>query len=527
MPPPRVLFVVGSRVPSEDLDWLGSNFPNSRAIRFSTRGAVRESVRSLAQRSAIDSLCLIGSNDSVPTFNLEEEDESANSNDENQIRNPATVESDLLYTTDRFAPQVVPHHRDSLSDSRSYRRVQSLGVEHIAGIIPVGRVPFDDPQLWRDYLERSRIIRNNKSHEWIAISDSSENWVWECRTVLNSLGVAGELLSLPEEYEEEPENDGNGRRGELSIHPLQRGARMMINLHGGAPRSGSEQSFYDNYGNDYGLPKEVDYQDASLFLFSCYGGNSYWWEDGAIKSFLVKGGILAIAASAAVWCSDPDETAGDGPPPGAVQLCFEFFKFVDMGIPIGDALSMAKMATMKSALESDDDWLFFKAFKEIVQFSLFGAPWVAFGANADSNRRAESEQGASNMSLLDRVRSRSSAPRAASQQGGRLIDEIRSALKLSLGQSCELYSLSATEFTHHFNSARKPEVLKAQLAEFGLQMSATRVDRLSRNGKQYFWVPCDAPGNRTSNGQHSAVIDQFGQVLKIFRAKRINHGKNF
>ena len=508
----RSLFILGANAPTEDLNWLKRRYPNSQVVRFSTRGAIRETVNSFSKRGVVDSLCLIGTNDTVPTFNIYDEDETLRQEQSLGGRHLKPVESDLFFCADRFQIQGIPDYNDHIKSTAVANRVQRFTAEQIAGALPVGRIPFDESRLWQSYLDRIERNELGNDPEWLAITDSSDEWMWECETVLSSLSVSGNVIALPNE--EIDELDGG-----MGLNHVPRGARLLINLHGSLPSDTEHQAFSDNYGNSYRLAEELKFPEASLFLFSCYGGNSRWWKTGAIKNFFEQGGALAIAASTAVWCTEPSETDSKAPPPGAVQLCYEFFNAVEIGIPIGEAFCIAKMNTIKSALDSGTDWLFCKSMKEIVQFSLYGAPWLTLNSSNSRDTDNQPRPAKAKTRLIDTIRQGIVDRQIQEKSTNRLIDSIREKLNQSLGKECEFFKATTEYVAQNLQNNEALTALQKELRTDNFELSDTKHESFLRNGNRYYWTTMLATGPQSQQHELSVLLNANGDVVKSFKLK--------
>jgi hypothetical protein len=508
----KSLFVIGSQTSREAEAWLKSKFPSSQVMKFSTIGAVREAVLRLAKSNSIESLCLIGTAKTVPPHRLHDDSEFASYQRSHRDKNFKPVESDLYYCSEKLSLQNLPTQHELHSSEVVEANYLKMNPAQAIGVVPVGRIPFDEFEQWKAYFERENQAISANDASWIAVSDSSDAWVWECKTVFDSLDVDSRICCVPDETDEFVEVCA-------STSGLPAGTRLLVNLHGGWPGDGQSQILVDNDGNPFDLTDIKQYPDSVLFLFSCYGGNSGWWtSEGAIYNFFMNGGVAAVASSTSVWCSDPSESQNGEVPPGAVQLCAEFFQATNEGMNLGDALNYAKMKTMTDAIGRGESWFFCKAMKEVLQFSLYGAPWMHLN-DVQAQRPTASLGGTKSQgSLLSQVRSGSALNQIRTRVGTGILGEIRERLMTSLGDAgVNFFSQSSQYALEALRKANKLEVLETTLNAEGFNVHEANFELISWGGttQQLLTVP----SNEDLNFQLMVFLDEAGSIIKRIKMK--------
>jgi len=511
-PKVKSLFVIGAQTSRESEAWLKSKFPSSQVIKFSTIGAVRETVLRLAKSSSIESLCLIGTAKTVPPHRLHDDSEFVSYQRAHQDKNFKPVESDLYYCSEKLSLQNLPTQHGFHSSEAVEANYLKINPAQAIGVVPVGRIPFDEFEQWKAYFDREvQAISANNAY-WVAVSDPSDSWVWECKTVFENLDVDSTICCVPDETDKFIEVCANSRG-------LPAGTRLLVNLHGGWPGNGQTQILVDNDGNPFDLTDIEKYPDSVLFLFSCYGGNSGWWTpDGVIHNFFVNGGVAAVASSTSVWCSDPSESEDGEMPPGAVQLCAEFFQATNDGLNLGDALNYAKMKTMADAIGRGESWFFCKAMKEILQFSLYGAPWLYLNELQAKRPPANAGSAKSQTSLLAQVRSGSTLNQIRSQVGTGILGQIRERLISSLGSAgVDFFSQSSKYALENLGKIGALERLHATLESDGFNVFEANFELVSWGGstQQVLTVP----SNDDLNFQLMVFLDEAGSIIKRIKMK--------
>jgi hypothetical protein len=511
----RSLFVIGSQSTNEEIQWIKNKFPMSQYFKFTTPGAVREAVARMVAAKAIDFLCILGTSKTIPPYKLHDKRESEEFRDKSGRKLFKVVESDLFFSSNSSSLSEIPE--DEYDGKLDYikSRFSKLTAEDICGVIPVGRIPFDDLASWQNYFNcvEKKFIKSKTN--LIAISDSTTDWQWECSAVFDHLGVNGDLKCIPDDLSNFLLNcaENNG---------LQPNSKLIINLHGGPPNE-YQQIFVDNVGNPFNPLEIGKFPNSLLFLYPCYGGNSGWWEKGVIPSFLKNEGRAVIASSTMVYCSSPEEDGLIGP--GAVQLCAEFFDKISKGYSYGESLNYAKSKTLTDALNSENDWLFCKALKEIIQFSLYGAPWLT-EQSSDKIKENELLQADSKLSLLDQIRNHDLALEINSDSPISLLDKIRNELRIKMINKAEEYECSNAYVLNKLGNLDHFKSLKTQLSDDGYDSDDSVFDMVIKDNNVFHMVTIPSQNFEKNRSSILLILDSEGRLIKSYKTKGQKNGIN-
>jgi hypothetical protein len=461
----RTMFVLGAALPMAHEKWLLSKYPSSKVIRYTTKGAVRSRVVQAVKLKQLDSLTIIGSNVSVPPCNLHDDNESNYYKEYQGIVKYRPVESDAYYAIEHLPINELPSQKTVYTSVSLAKRLAKLGPGAMMGEIPVGRIPFDDFSQCQKYLESIEVHSANSHKNWWGISEDLDDWVWECRAILEELEVTYSIDRVDGD-----DTQFHSLRSKLNCLPP--GTRLLLNLHGSLPNKDPDSQQFTpglahNSHQKIDLSQIADATNSFLFLFACYGGNSKYWQSfGAIPHFLSVGGVAVIAASTSVWCTQesdlPNEIA-----PGAARIAYEFFAASAQGIPVGDALIIAKANTLLRALDMEEPWLICKTIKEIVQFSLYGAPWAPLESKSTSPPSSTPKVG----SILDQVRSGMGVNSNLQKNiANGLLSQVRSRLYESLGDGADFFILSRQHTLERFVANPAFNVWKNQVEAEGFNL---------------------------------------------------------
>lgn len=509
----RCLFVVGATQTTEAINWLKSKYPKSYVIKFSTIGAIRETVLRYARDQEINHLCLIGTADSVPPHKI------SLSNSQHGLGSDHVefyeLESDVFYCSESFNISTVPDIREDSTRSMFYRHsVKRSITADTLGIIPVGRIPFDDFSTWKNYLLEIESVSSTEIPDWIAIA-SQENLDWgkECEVVLQNLNKKGNLYVVPHDWER--------LLSDQESRGFKPGSRVQVNLHGEPPKSDHLKSQLFGSKAPPGEYTTFDLSDAKpypnniMFLYACYGGNSGWWHTGFIPEFFRGGGCALIASSTSVWCSSHFEEYAPNLPPGAVEICAEFFKSLDSGLTLGDALTVAKATTLSNSLEVAGGLDFCKTLKEVCQFSLFGAPWFTPNKSVSATNKSEGSKRVG--SLLDSIRSGSRINRSGINSSS-ILSQVRERLHKSLGSGAEYFTLSRQSVIDAYRNVGVLEKISNSVRSAGFEFESSNFESLELNGIQ-LQIAISPSSNKDSSVELMSVIDGQGQILKTYKSK--------
>lgn len=503
----KICFVLGLPMYRDQrmLDWISKNCKDARIVNFSNRSVVQRLVYDLGKNGKINGLCLIGSARSIPPFIVGNVDDASTG---------FAFESDAFY-----ASQVQPLNElpgSAAGIANVHKRFERLGADDLIGVVPVGRIPTDDPDVALSYLSALKLPGKSGRPFWLCVSAADAEWMSESESVLRYVGANATFATAPTATERT-----------LSYHASLAGlsdrligSNLIVNLHGEAPGNGRRQLLI---GDPQGLPY-VDLADlgnvahSTSFLFSCYGGHSGWWEDGIIGNFLAARARAVVASSGAVFTTDLTRPSGSfgAYPPGAVQLCASFFEKIHSGFNYGQALSIAKSETIIDAIELGPQALAI-ALKEITQFSLFGAPW-AKPFYSDDNEFTQLQRSVTRnegKSLIDRVRSGVGASSHFSASAG-LLNRMRANLRERL--STDVF------YGHHHLSASR---LKNQRSQIPIEVISslstlhTELDDLVCDSVEVsgnlFYIFSDASSSRSKD--HATLMDSAGHVLGRYNLK--------
>ena len=356
----------------------------------------------------------------------------------------------------------------------------------------------------------------------MALTANEEDWIWECEVIFNCLDVRASLYIVPPHDEYSDFLDNVSLRGRTNATVK----RILINGHGAEPDGSGRQSFYfysddtdtnSGFANDFSELTDCD--GDSLFLFACHGGDSGWWDSGLLCRFLGNGGRVAIAASSNVYCTQPSEQEHQEVPPGALQVCAEFWTAADTGLSAGAALVYAKQKALVDALERHPTF-FARCLKEVLHFSLYGAPWVSLPNKENKNKFSQiglpRQQFEPKPSLLEQVRAGNfRLPLSAGQD--KILTDIRQKLRTSLGADASFFSLQADQVLKRYQQIGVFSHLSRALGDAGLDLTRASFQALQLGEKRFHLAEIPTlPGKRAGA---LVVMDDRGTLIQKYQLK--------
>lgn len=507
----RTMFVVAAKTSMDEEKWLLAKYPSSKVIRYSTTGAVRSRVVQAVKAKQVDSLTIIGTAVSIPPCRLHDDQEADIYKEYQGVEKYRPVESDSYYTLEHLPISQLPTQKVVYTNVAFASRVARLGHTAMMGEIPVGRIPFDDFSQCQQYFEQIDNCLTPSEKTWWAISEDSDDWAWECRAILNQLQVNHRLDRVDG-------NDIHFRELLTRLNQLPEGTRLLLNLHGSLPsKEPSSQIFTPDLSHNAHQKLDLSLVDDAtnciLFLFACYGGNSKYWQSfGAIPHFLSVGGLGVVAASTQVWCTQESDIPGEIAP-GAAHIAYEFLSMISEGVSLGEALIAAKANTLLKAFSIEEPWFICKTIKEVIQFSLYGAPWVCLEPKSLSVSSGASKGG----SLIDQVRSgRGVASNLQKSVVGGLLSEVSSRLLESLGDGADFFVLSRQHALQRFvvNPAFNSWKNQVEQDGFSFEEGLFEAFVLGNNVLNIVTLP-------SSNHEQElmVILDETGNLIKSLEAK--------
>jgi hypothetical protein len=516
----RTLFVLGRNQSADSIAWLKQKYPSSKVELFTSIGAVRELAARMQRSGQIESICLIGTIATVPTDRLF--DDGVSQRGAKNLTSHHFVESDFLYGTQAFTLDELPHPQDFDQSLLTRQLLQKIGIQHLSDMIAVGRIPFDQFSDWRLYLESLDKDLSEATVEWVALTANEEDWKWECEVIFSWLEVHASLYSVPPDDEYSDFLERVGLRGKTDATVK----RILINGHGAEPDGSGQQSFHfysddpdtnSGFANDFS--ELTDCEGDALFLFACHGGDSGWWNDGLLGRFLGNGGRVAVAASSNVYCTQPSEQEDREVPPGALQVCAEFWTAADTGLPAGAALVYAKQKALLDALQRHPTF-FARCLKEVLHFSLYGAPWTSLINKQDKIKLKPACEvvgtTVTKVSLLNQIRTGSFRSSMGSGQD-KILPDIRQKLRTSLGADASFFSLEADQVLKSYQQNVAFNDLSRSLGDVGLDITQASFQSLRLGEKRFHLAEIPTvPGKRAGA---LVVMDDQGTLIQKYHLK--------
>jgi hypothetical protein len=392
------------------------------------------------------------------------------------------------------------------------------------GALPLGRIPSDDISLWQSYFESLNSFSSAPT-TCVAISNypdedypNEADWVGESRATLRegkqSGCVSQRLYTLGAMDEDRLQIDI------VNEYPTSfpDSSRIIVNLHGGMPDgSDSEQEFVTSWDDGYppraslSLTAFNSFNKSILYLFSCYGGNSGWWNSGgAIPHFLKHGGLSVVASSTCSFVSPLDDKGNVIK--GSALMCAEFFKALDAGLSLGEAIKLAKMKTFIAAMKGGPAE-FCIAIKEIYQYSLYGAPWATTKPRRDIHT-AESN------SILDKIRNNATSDTLSNiRAGSDILNKVRQDLRESLGEEGIKYFTHTNDYVmRKLSMDNKLETLSTELEALGLNIGHAHFESVSWSGRKYNLGTLKNERN-SSQAAMLLILDDDGNLIAKMEAR--------
>ena len=361
---------------------------------------------------------------------------------------------------------------------------------HLINDIPVTRIP----SLEMDLLLRLLSIHQELAPDWLnSASIFAEAWTGPTRYTLDSIGARQdieEIISPPNEAKDS------------AVHLAEkRPSRLLFNVHGS---DSSPEWFGEDYDNTE-MPmvlKSMDIQIAKNAIVcseACYGALIKNPKQAIAYQFLSKGAGCFLGSTIVAWGAIGASVRRGG----NADLMMEFFyQGIDQGLPIGEALRVAKLKTLE-AHQDENGVINAAVHNTLASFVVYGAPFASVGkASKSLNLNAYQEILALNREIRkDRISSGSVLDKYRKQLQGKLPAEVWE----SLSQNMELTQVGQLAIP----DAAK-ELLKGSLCESGV---LNRYRSGNRTRQEVFGVDKD------KRPKTFLVLDEAGNVLEHYVAR--------
>ena len=386
--------------------------------------------------------------------------------------------------------------------------------------VPVGRIPSSNAAvILQTLLEAPATTDPAKS---FAFGVSADYWSEATQAIVGQFTNSVQktrIISGPQESDfpkagilASPDWSEDDLRTELSNTSLPAGAVLLFNVHGSP-----DEAVWVGDG-DEGCPEILrndtiqSFNQSILLTEACYGGALGYDEPSIAESFFDHGGKAFVGCSVIAWGSVNASLTGSPTQNlcGADLIALHFFKALQQGKNLGDALTSAKLATISGHPEEDQI-----AQKTVLSFNLFGAPWHALKTTSSLYRPPHRQE--QNGSILDQIRNRRTEETADDLNDS--LQSIRDSYRQRLPNPSQWFLIESQEALARLNQFKDKSKIDAFLSTMHVSFDECDFETLQLNDDIFFRIAGKSVKHSNAVHQFMLVMDQAGQLTKTLTTK--------
>lgn len=444
--------------------------------------AVRDKLKSLSDQGSVDYVCIVGSWNDVPPYEIDNPINEGPGGD-------STIKTDVFYGLE-IVPEAV--HVTGSPDWNGDALLHQLAVS---------RIPSSEINV----ISRLLFSANPSTPFGDAFMFAVSAECWKDATAFISTRLTSPskkpLYCSPDLCEEDflGKTSAFGPDGK----PLVRDGLMLFNVHG----SDSETAWYGQREDDYPevfRPDTVpDFSGGIIFSEACFGASLGYVDPGIAERFFLSGGRNFAGCSAIAWgCS----CATDADVSNADKMALCFLKHYKEGSTVGEAIVRARVEVLECDSENQ-----LHALKTHFTFCLYGVPWTSLSCSAPAG-----EDQVNATRILDEIRSRPTF--SSTFRSGDLVSGIRQRYRSRLPLNCQAFLLNADEARKRLGLLASGQQLRTFFEQEGSDIEAATWTEVS-GAKGSFYIICGRNRNRKSSSAFSIIVNSDGVLKKTLYSK--------
>ncbi len=382
--------------------------------------------------------------------------------------------------------------------------------------IPVGRIPVTDREIVQRVMGSDPDVA--PAHNSFQFGVTAQCWEIASKEVVSSFpnlapGEPSELL--PQRTKGIPKSalmsspqwtEHEFRRAAGAACPDPFGL-IYFNVHGGPdePEWVGEGEL-GGYVRIFEPGTMTDFNSALLVSEACYGGALGYESQSIVEYFFKNGGHSFVGSSTIAY-------GAKATPISAADLIAKHYVLgLYGGLTSGDALKLAKMEVLV-----EDPLVLECAFKTVLSFNLFGAPWQTLvRASIDRELTSAVTELPSGGSILSRVRAnlRTSPPTS-----GSTINRIREEYRARLPQRTHQFIVQSGEILKKLRGFQDFSRIMEEISAWGARLDDLKLDFVSAGNVQGYRLICPVNEPKKSKSTLILITDSDGLLTKTLVSK--------
>ncbi len=385
--------------------------------------------------------------------------------------------------------------------------------------IPVGRIPVADLDIVQRVLGSDPEVSPTRNVFQFGVT--AQCWEVASKEIVSSFPnlVAGgphalmpkDVKSLPKSVLiSSPQWTEHEFRRVASSGPADPFGLIYFNVHGGAdkPQWVGEGEF-GGYVHIFEPGTIVNFNSALVVSEACYGGALSYDSPSIVEHFFANRGHSFVGSSTIAY-------GAKATPISAADLIAKHYVLcLYDGLANGEALKLAKMEVL-----AEDPLSLEYAFKTVLSFNLFGAPWQTLVRHSLATTLAQPVTGRqTGGSVLNRVRTNLQSP---APSGGSTINRIREEYRSRLPARNRQFIIQSSEILTKLREFKDFSKIMEEVSKWGARLDDLKLDFVSAGSAQGYRLICPVNEPNKSKSTLILITDSNGQLTKTLVSKEKN-----
>lgn len=382
--------------------------------------------------------------------------------------------------------------------------------------IPVGRIPVADLDIVQRVLGSDPEVAPTRNVFQFGVT--AQCWEVASKEIVSSFPnlVAGgphplmsqDVKSLPKSVLiSSPQWTEHEFRRVASSGPTDPFGLIYFNVHGGAdePQWVGEGKF-GGYVPIFEPGTVDDFNSALLVSEACYGGALSYDSPSIVEHFFVNRGHSFVGSSTIAY-------GAKATPISAADLIAKHYVLgLYDGLANGEALKLAKMEVLV-----EDPLSLEYAFKTVLSFNLFGAPWQTLVRPSLATVLAQPLTARpTSGSVINRVRANLQSPTSLN---GSTINRIREEYRSRLPARNRQFIIQSSEILTKLREFKDFSRIMEEVSKWGASLDDLKLDFVSAGSAQGYRLICPVNEPKKSKSTLILITDSHGQLTKTLVSK--------
>lgn len=382
--------------------------------------------------------------------------------------------------------------------------------------IPVGRIPIADLDIVQRVLGSDPEVAPTRNVFQFGVT--AQCWEVASKEIVSSfpnLVAGGPNALLPQEVKSlpkavlisSPQWTEHEFRLAVSSGPADPFGLIYFNVHGGADEPqwvGEGES--GEYVHIFEPGTVVDFNSALLVSEACYGGALSYDSPSIVEHFFASRGHSFVGSSTIAY-------GAKATPISAADLIAKHYVLgLYGGLTNGDALKLAKMEVL-----AEDPLSLEYAFKTVLSFNLFGAPWQTLVRHSMATTLTQPVTGRpTGGSVLNRVRANLQSPAPSSSS---TLNRIREEYRSRLPSRNRQFIVQSSEILTKLREFKDFSRIMEEVSKWGARLDDLKLDFVSAGNAQGYRLICPVNEPKKSKSTLILITDSNGQLTKTLVSK--------